>query len=119
MAMTASNCVFVGIKGCVVALDRASGTVLWRTELAGSEFVNVVGSFSAVLASTNGEVFCLDPISGEIKRHNPLKGLGRGLASIMVPGLPVSAQLLMTAKRAQDQQVTAAATASSSASSIT
>jgi len=55
--------VFVGIKGSVVALNRATGQQVWATRLKGSEFVNVVPQDGAVLASCHGEIFCLDPLS--------------------------------------------------------
>jgi outer membrane protein assembly factor BamB len=29
-----------------------------------------------------GEIFCLDPLTGKVLWHNPLKGFGTGLASI-------------------------------------
>ena len=40
--MKTSDLVFIGIKGSVVALDRATGQQVWATHLKGSDFVNVV-----------------------------------------------------------------------------
>lgn len=37
--------IFVGIKETVLALDPATGTIQWRTELKGSDFVNVVEQY--------------------------------------------------------------------------
>jgi outer membrane protein assembly factor BamB len=34
--------IYIGIRGTVVALDRASGAEIWRADLKGSDFVNVV-----------------------------------------------------------------------------
>jgi outer membrane protein assembly factor BamB len=80
--MKTSDLVFIGIKGSVVALDRATGQQVWATHLKGSDFVNVVLQDGAVLASCYGEIFCLDPLTGDALWHNPLKGFGLGLATI-------------------------------------
>jgi hypothetical protein len=77
---------FIGIHGCVLAIDRASGSEIWRTKLKGSDFVHVVLEEDAVLASTKGELFCLDAGTGVIRWHNRLRGLGTGLLSIASPG---------------------------------
>ena len=111
--MKAPNHVCVGIKGSVVALDRLTGEIVWQTKLKGSDFVNVVGEGGEVLAVTVGEVFCLDLASGVIKWHNPLKGWGTGLASLLVPGATDSAQASLLAKLRRDQEAAAAAAANS------
>jgi outer membrane protein assembly factor BamB len=80
--MKTSDLVFIGIKGSVLALDRATGQQVWATHLKGSDFVNVVIQDGAVLASCYGEIFCLDPLTGDALWHNPLKGFGLGLATI-------------------------------------
>jgi outer membrane protein assembly factor BamB len=80
--MKTSDLVFIGIKGSVVALNRATGEQVWATHLKGSDFVNVVVQDGTVLASCYGEIFCLDPFTGNACWHNPLKGFGLGLATI-------------------------------------
>jgi outer membrane protein assembly factor BamB len=86
MAEQRSNVVFVGIAGTVLALETSSGTEVWRTKLAGSQFVNVTVEGDAVYAATQGEVFCLSAASGTLRWRNQLKGLGRGLVTIGIPG---------------------------------
>ncbi len=108
--MAASNFVFVGIKGSVVALDRATGTQIWITSLRGSEFVNVMLGDDDLYASTKGELYCLDPATGHIRWHNPLKGLGWGLVSIAAPGIQTS-QTAVFEKRKREQDAAAAAAA--------
>src|ERR1035438_9098367 len=49
--MKDSPLIFIGIKGSVVALNRATGQQVWATHLKGSDFVNVVLLDGAVLAS--------------------------------------------------------------------
>ena len=102
---------FIGIKGSVIALNRATGEQVWATHLKGSDFVNVVVQDKIVLASCYGEIFCLDCLTGNALWHNPLKGFGTGLATIASQetqggsNAPISAQ-----KRRQDEQAAAAGT---------
>jgi len=80
--MKTSDLVFIGIKGSVIALSGASGQQVWATQLKGRGFVNVVLQKEAVLAACEGEIFCLDPLTGKARWQNPLKGFGIGLATI-------------------------------------
>src|SRR6266536_5972717 len=80
--MKSSELVFVGIRGSVVALNRATGQQVWATRLKGSDFVNITFQNGLLLASCSGEIFSLDPLTGEGQWHNPLKGFGTGLATI-------------------------------------
>jgi outer membrane protein assembly factor BamB len=111
--MKTSDLVFIGIKGSVVALDRASGLQVWSTHLKGSDFVNVALYGEIVLASCCGEIFCLDPFSGKALWHNPLKGFGLGLATIATdytPGMTNAAVLAQ--KQRSDQEAASAAAVS-------
>ena len=86
--MKTSDLVFIGIKGSVVALNRVTGQQVWATHLKGMDFVNAVLEEGVVIASCCGEVFCLDALIGSGRWHNPLKGFGRGLATIATEGHP-------------------------------
>ena len=72
----------IGIRGSVVALNRATGDQVWATHLKGWGFVNVLLQSDIVIATCHGEVFCLDPATGNATWHNRLKGFGTGLATI-------------------------------------
>jgi outer membrane protein assembly factor BamB len=96
----------IGIKGTVLALDAETGQEIWRTDLKGIGFVNIMRSGDRVLAATRGEVFCLDSSSGDILWHNPLKGLGQGLVTFAT-----EQGAMATAVLAQQLQQEAAATA--------
>jgi outer membrane protein assembly factor BamB len=74
--------VYVGIKGCVVALDREVGIEVWRANLRTAEYVTVSWDGIALFAANSGEVWRLDPMTGAPIWHNELKGLGRGLVSV-------------------------------------
>jgi outer membrane protein assembly factor BamB len=67
-------------------LDRATGEEVWRTELKGSDFVNVVQNEADLFATAKGELFCLDAAPGKVRWRNQLKGMGRGLISIAASG---------------------------------
>ncbi len=76
------HAVYVGINGAVVALDPISGSELWTAHLTGPDFVNVAFDGEKIYATSQGEIFCLHPATGAVLWHNPLKGHGRGLATI-------------------------------------
>ena len=108
--MKTSDLLFIGIKGSVVALDRATGQQVWATHLKGSDFVNVVLEDRAMLASCCGEIFCLDPLTGDALWHNPLKGFGRGLATIATEHNPGTGNApVLAEKRRRDEAAAASA----------
>ena len=86
MAGLVRDMMFVGIKGHVLALDRATGTERWRTKLKGGDFVTLITDGQRLYAGAQGEVFCLDATTGSVLWRNPLKGMGLGLASLLAPG---------------------------------
>ena len=77
-----ASVIFLGIRGNVIALDRTTGQELWRADLKGADFVNVMLDGDRVIATTKGEAFCLDAQTGSRLWHNPLPGQGRGLVTI-------------------------------------
>jgi hypothetical protein len=105
------NVVYLGTKGCALALNRASGEVLWKTPLAGGDFVSLMVDGDAVLAGTKGEVFCLDAATGSILWRNGLPGMGFGLISIATENGSTSA-MLPQAKRKKDAEAAGATVAS-------
>lgn len=107
--MKTSDLVFIGIKGSVVALNRAKGEQVWATHLKSSDFVNVVLQDNAVLATCCGEVFCLAPLTGDALWHNPLKGFGTGLATIATAGVaPTGVATVVAEQRRRDAEAAAA-----------
>jgi outer membrane protein assembly factor BamB len=110
MAREARALVFVGIRHAVVALDRRDGSEVWRADVSGSGFVTVLWDGEALLAAADGEVFRLDPASGERVWHNPMKGLGLGIVSLASTHAPAqaSSQYETTAERLKRQAAAAA-----------
>jgi outer membrane protein assembly factor BamB len=113
-----SDLIFIGIRGSVVALNRATGAQVWAAHLKGSGFVNVVLDGDRILAASYGEVFCLNPITGEGRWHNPLKGYGLGLASIATQSNPGNGNAV-TAAEMHRRDEEAAASSAAAASSVT
>ena len=107
--------IYVGIRSSVIALNERTGTEVWRAKLRGSDFVTVLWDGEALLAGNGGEVFRLDPQSGALLWHNPLKGLGRGvvsLASTRAPNTTTSTDAVQSKKKRDQQQAAAVAAAS-------
>jgi hypothetical protein len=101
--------VFVGLKGTVVAIDRATGKTLWSTELKGSDFVNVMLQDGDLFAACRGRLYRLDPATGSVQWCNELPGLGYGIISIAGASQPAA----VVEKQRRDRQAAAAATAGS------
>jgi outer membrane protein assembly factor BamB len=99
---------FIGIKGTVLAIDRATGEKVWERPLKGGDFVNVVLDSGDLYAATKGELYCLDPATGSIRWNNELTGMGWGLVSI---AQAVDGNLsVMEEKHRRDQAAASAAT---------
>ncbi len=106
----------VGIKKYVLALDADTGVEVWRTELKSGDFVVLHRAGDRLFAANHGEIFCLDPQTGEVRWHNKLPGLGWGIATFAtepVPGQSATADTGVAAamKKIRDQQQAAAAAA--------
>lgn len=112
MANLTDNRVFIAIKGTVLALDRMTGEEIWRRSLKGGDFVNLVIDTDNLYATTKGEIFCLNPWSGELRWHNKLAGLGYGLVTIATASTGQIAP--MSQKRRRDQTAAAAGAAAAS-----
>lgn len=90
------NYLYLGCNGMVSALDPASGTEVWRTQLhagigifggaARWEDVNVIEDGGIVIAGVNGYVFGLDARSGQILWQNELKGMGHNDVTMCIGG---------------------------------
>lgn len=99
---------FIGIKGAVLAIDRATGGTVWQSFLKGGDFVNVALDGAELYAATKGQLYRLDPATGNILWKNELKGMGWGLVTIaQAAGGNWSA---MEEKKRRDEAAAAAAT---------
>ena len=109
--------VFVGIKDSVLALDDRTGAEVWRAELRSGDYVTVLWDGEALFAANSGEVWRLDPQTGQIIWHNQLKGFGRGLVSLATsrhPNTRADSTLAGEKRRRDAQQAAAAGAAAAS-----
>jgi len=107
--MKISEMIFTGIKGSVIALDRATGKQVWVARLMSYDFVAVMVDEGKVYAACCGEVFCLDPEMGDVLWHNGLKGFGTGIVSLATATAQSTESPMLAQKRRRDQQAAAAA----------
>ena len=91
--MTTDKLIYLGIKGKVVALDKSNGERVWLTPLKSGDFVNLFYDGEALFAHTGGELFCLEPATGELRWRNELTGLGYGLATFASTNVPGANQM--------------------------
>jgi outer membrane protein assembly factor BamB len=115
MARASLSLVYVGVKHQVLAFDRKSGAAVWATSLpakykSSGGFVHVVRDAAGLFATCAGELFALDPKSGELLWHEPLKGLGTGLVSLATD-LGGSTSLSVTGESVARAQAASAAAA--------
>ncbi|MCP3865647.1 MULTISPECIES: PQQ-binding-like beta-propeller repeat protein [Marisediminitalea] len=109
---------FLGIRGHVVCLDKATGKKLWETKLKSTSGVtNLLFEDKHVFAYAGGHLFCVNAENGRIKWENKLDGYGYGACIIASENQNAS----LIADQLQAQQSSAAtasiiaATASTSA----
>jgi len=101
--MKISDLVFVGIYGYALALSRTNGEQLWKVNLSGYDMVNIVVDGNVLLATSNGEIYCLNPLTGATIWHNQLKGMGTGLAAIATVRNPGNNAAALAAQQASNE----------------
>lgn len=69
---------YIGVKGCVVRIERSTGKIIWKTQLKGGHLTTLVVDDDLIVAHTKGELFGVSRDDGSILWKNPLTGLGYG-----------------------------------------
>jgi outer membrane protein assembly factor BamB len=82
--MPIEQLIFIGLNGYVVALHRDSGEIVWSNEKLHSGYVTLLLDGDRLIASTSGYIYCLDPLTGKILWHNPMKGYGVAAPTALV-----------------------------------
>src|SRR5690349_8314163 len=103
--MDPKNILLVGVRSSVLAFQKNTGARLWNVKLKsgiGGDFVTVTADDTRVYAHTSGELHCLDLQTGNILWHDGLAGLGYGVASLALPGLPAFTPTAVIEKKRQD-----------------
>ncbi|MGB0217275.1 MAG: PQQ-binding-like beta-propeller repeat protein [Alteromonas oceani] len=101
---------FLGIKGQLVCLDKASGDKLWATKLKSTSGVtNLLFEDDKVFAYSGGHLFCVAAKDGKVLWENKLDGLGYG--PCIIASENQNASLIADQLQAQQAQQASAATA--------
>lgn len=85
--MQGPDFVFVGFAKHVVALDRATGKLMWEWEAPkGRQYPAVLFDRDKLFVSLMGYTYCLDPWTGHVLWENELSGMGTGVATMAAAG---------------------------------
>lgn len=115
MADFKDQVVLLAVKHTVIAFDKQTGARRWTRDLGGgmsADFVTLLADATRVYAHARGRFYCLDLATGAVLWQDELPGLGYGIGSIAVPGLPASAAPAAQLKQEELNQATAAAAGS-------
>lgn len=80
---------FVAVGNCVLRVRKSDGSEIWRTKLQGrfsSSLVTISVEPNGLYASAKGELFRLNPDTGDIIWKNALPKLGSGPVLIAPAG---------------------------------
>jgi outer membrane protein assembly factor BamB len=102
--MNPQEILYVGVKGEVIAYEKATGRQLWTTILKSSQFVNVILDGEQVFAHTSGELFALDARSGRLLWKDELKGYGYGMATLVTTAAPNNSQAIRAEHLFEEQR---------------
>lgn len=103
--------VFVGFNSRVVALDRYRGEIRWQWKAPhGGGLPTILVDGDRLIVSCMGYTWCLDPVTGAMVWHQPLKGLGMGIACLA--SVRGSSEIGPAAAQAAASRAAAAAAAS-------
>jgi outer membrane protein assembly factor BamB len=113
--MTVDQLIFVGFRSHVMALHRDTGEMIWCNSQLHCGYISMLLDGDRLIVSSNGYMYCLAPMTGEILWHNPLTGYGTGVAHLVsVRGQ--SSQVVIA--EAAEEEAAAAAAASASTTSV-
>jgi outer membrane protein assembly factor BamB len=110
--MTVDQLIFVGFRGYAMALHRDTGEMVWCNSEMRSGYVSMLLDGDRLIVSTNGYMYCLDPLTGRILWHNPLTGYGTGVAHLA--SVRGQSSQVMVAEAAEEEEAASASTASTS-----
>ena len=117
--MPIDQLIFIGLNGYVLALHRDSGEIVWSNDEMKSGYVTLLLDGDRLIASTSGYIYCLDPGSGKIRWHNPLKGYGQKAPTSLISVRGQSSQQAFIEMAAATEDAQRAATAAGAASAGT
>jgi outer membrane protein assembly factor BamB len=111
--MTVDQLIFIGLRGYVLALERDAGTVVWCNDQLKSGYTTILLDGDRLIVSTNGYIYCLNPLNGEILWSNPLTGYGCGVTHMVSCRAQVDPTILQQAADADAEASSHTTTAAS------
>lgn len=93
--MTIDQLIFVGLNGYAVAVHRDSGKIIWSNDKMHSGYVTFLLDGDRLIVSSNGYLYCLDPLTGQILWHDPMKGYGIGTPTSLASVRGASNQVII------------------------
>ena len=91
--------IFVGGRGSVFALDKATGKQIWEQSLnnsffkMGSDIVSLLETDSLLYAFTYGKLFCLSKTDGEIRWKSEIPHLKHHVGLLATEGYSNSTEI--------------------------
>ena len=80
--MTIDDLIFVGRGGWALAVHRDTGQIVWSNDQMKSGYTTLLLDGDRLIVSTNGYLYCLDPLTGQILWQNPLTGYRVGVTTL-------------------------------------
>ncbi len=85
--MKIEECVYIGFAKHVLALDRATGTIVWQWKIPkGRAYPAILLDGAELFVSSMGYTYCLDAYTGRVIWENELSGFGTGVACLATAG---------------------------------
>jgi outer membrane protein assembly factor BamB len=81
--MTIEQLIFVGFNQRVAALDRDTGSIVWSQKCKGGSYVTFLLEDDRLIVSSDGYIYCLNPLTGQLFWNNDMPGYGSGVASLI------------------------------------
>ena len=80
--MTLDELIFVGRGGWALAVHRDTGQIVWANDQMKSGYTTLLLDGDRLIVSTNGYLYCLNPLTGDIVWQNPLSGYRTGVTTL-------------------------------------
>ncbi len=115
--MTIDDLIFVGRGGWALALHRDTGQIVWSNDQMKSGYTTLLLDGDRLIVSTNGYLYCLDPLTGVIRWQNPLTGYRVGVTTLasVRGGSPADGSTAEMAAEADERARQSSASSTSSA----
>jgi len=103
MHPSSGEVLIVGINGYVLAIEGKKGATLWKTSLPGCgyDFVTVMAQQLRLIVASNGQLYVINSLTGNVDAQDPLVGLHKdyvSLASYLNPTVDFNSQPYIAAQ---------------------